>query len=394
MDKKEKRIKVLFVVPTPPPYTGLEVMSEFFLEAALKNEFQIIHLRSNLNNSNKMRGKVRISNLYRFMLLCVRLSFILSGNRSQIVYTILSENMTGFLRSYVIIVIGKILRKKIVVHLYGSNFMNFYKHSNMVIKNMIKYVLRHTDRAIVLGDILKNQFDGIYNPEKIRVVYNAVPPERFILPKDRLGKKNEGVQILFIGLLSQAKGFNDIMKSIPLVLERCPTAKFVFAGERIKVERNILFDFYGKKILFENIEEFLGKLREKYFTNIQFIGSIKEEEKEKLFIQSDIFVLPSYSEGFPIAILEAMGFGLPIITTPVGAIPELLKDAINCFFVPVNDYKTLAGRIIYLIDNPSMRLQMGQNNYFYIKNSLNINRSAEIMSGIFKEVSLKYMRNN
>lgn len=386
MKKEKGKIKILFVIPTPPPYSGLEVMSEFFMESSLKNEFDIIHLSSNLNNSNRRRGKLNALNFYRYISLCWRLSFIIIKEKPKVIYTILSENITGFMRSSGIILLGKLFNKKIVVHLYGSNLNNFYNNSNIVLKNWIKYVLKHADRAIVLGNVLKKQFEGIYPLRKIRVVYNGIPKERFALSENRFSTNVDEVKVLFLGHVSQAKGFNDIIKAIPLVFNKTNIAKFIFAGERIKAERHVFFDAYNRKIVFEKIDKFLEQLQKKYSSKINIIGSVREEEKNELLLQADIFVLPSYSEGFPVAILEAMANGLPIITTPVGALPEVLKDGVHCFFVPIANHQKLADFLIYLVNNPEIRSQIGQNNYSYVREKLNIDKSAEAMAAIFREV--------
>jgi len=384
-----KKVKVLFVAPTPPPYTGLEVISELFLRSDIKKEFRIIHIRSNLNKTNQSRGKLGLYNTSRFMLLCLKVFIFEFIYRPKILYSILSENFTGFMRSSFIVLIGKLFRNRVVMHLHGANFRNFYFYSNRFLQIYVRFILQHADRIIVLGKSLRTQFSGICALDKIRVVPNGIPPAgegyfaKCFEQKDREGK----CTVLFLGLLSQAKGFNDMIKAMPLVLEAERGVRFIFAGERVKVERNILFSYEGKMLEREDVEALLPELENKYPQEICFSSVVEGKEKEKLFMGSDIFVLPSYSEGLPISIIEAMSYGLPIITSPVGALPDYLREGDNCFFVPPGDYVKLADSLIRLIRDPALRFEIGKRNYEYSRTQLSIEHSAKVLSEVIAQVS-------
>ena len=84
--------------------------------------------------------------------------------------------------------------------------------------------------------------------------------------------------------------------------------------------------------------------------HMTFRSPVDGHEKEALFKQSDIFILPSYSEGFPLSVLEAMSYGLPLIVTPVGALPEVLKEGENCFFVKPGSVSDLTRALTQLFE--------------------------------------------
>jgi glycosyltransferase involved in cell wall biosynthesis len=137
----------------------------------------------------------------------------------------------------------------------------------------------------------------------------------------------------------------------------------------------------------EDIETLLLELENKYPQEICFSGVVEGEEKEKLFMVSDIFALPSYSEGLPISIIEAMSYGLPIITSPLGALPDYLREGDNCFFVPPGDYVKLSDSLIRLIRNPALRFEIGKRNYEYSHARLSIEHSAKALSEVIAQVS-------
>lgn len=251
----------------------------------------------------------------------------------------------------------------------------------------IRFVIKKIDCIVVLDENLKQQFSGIYPPDKIEVVPNGVFPKEQDFSENRFNKNSSGnIDVLFLGLLSQAKGFHEALKAIPLVLEREKNVRFIFAGERIKVERNILFDYEGKRIKDENIDGLILELTHKYYQQIIFSGVVEGKSKDELFKNSDIFILPSYSEGLPLSIIEAMSYGLPVITTAVGALPDYLKDGENCFFIQPGDYQKLSEKLISLIRDPLLRREMGRNNYRDLKNKFDIKNSAKRLSEVLHKL--------
>ena len=102
----------------------------------------------------------------------------------------------------------------------------------------------------------------------------------------------------------------------------------------------------------------------------EYIGWISGEEKTKLLNEVDVFVLPSYNEGLPISILEAMSYNLPIISTKVGGIPEVLKNEYNGYLINPGDLIALENAISALIDNPSKRKLQGKRSGEIVKSFL------------------------
>ena len=96
--------------------------------------------------------------------------------------------------------------------------------------------------------------------------------------------------------------------------------------------------------------------------HVTFRSGFSNDEKNDLLFGSDIYLLPSYAEGLPISLLEAMAAGLPIISTPVGGIPEVIVEGENGFLITPGDYVDLANKIIKLIETPELRMKIGQKN--------------------------------
>ena len=134
--------------------------------------------------------------------------------------------------------------------------------------------------------------------------------------KECLKRKNHQDKIiLFLGFITELKGVFDIPDIAKKIIEHNSNVKFVLAGS-------------GEIEKLQAIIEKKGISQ--YFS---FPGWIKKEEKEKLLQEADIFFLPSYTEGMPMSILEAMGYGLPIVTTNVGGIPQLVENGKNGYMI-------------------------------------------------------------
>ena len=156
-------------------------------------------------------------------------------------------------------------------------------------------------------------------------------------------KRSEIKQILFLGFITELKGCFDIPEIIEKVIQQYDKIKVILAGS-------------GEV---EEIQEILKKKNlEKYFV---FPGWVKKEEKEELLKTANLFLLPSYTEAMPMSILEAMGYGLPIIASNVGGIPQLVEEGKNGFMVTPGDIDGFSTAILNIIQNDDLNYEMGKN---------------------------------
>jgi glycosyltransferase involved in cell wall biosynthesis len=113
---------------------------------------------------------------------------------------------------------------------------------------------------------------------------------------------------------------------------------------------------------------------------------VVDDAKLKLLQEAAVFVLPSYSEGFSRALLEAMAAGKPVVCTPVGAHGEIIRDGVNGFLVNVGDERAIAQRIIQLLSDPSLREEMAVTNAQYVRDKFSAERVAELFTAYVKEL--------
>lgn len=120
--------------------------------------------------------------------------------------------------------------------------------------------------------------------------------------------------------------------------------------------------------------------------NVEFPGWIRNEQKRQYLREADIFLLPSYNEGMPMAILDAMGCGLPIVSTDVGGIPKIVRQGINGYLYKPGDSKSMACAIIEYLTDDEKRLKAGQESVDIIRESYSLQQNIDKLERVYTEV--------
>ena len=238
----------------------------------------------------------------------------------------------SFYRKFIIVKTSKIFKKKVVLHLHGSEFKEFYNSSNNILKKLIKNIFESSDCVIVLGEEWYKLILNIAPTANIKIFNNAVK-----IPNLNVTWNKKEIKVLFLGVLIKRKGVDDLIEAIKILEQK-----------NIIKNRNIKFIIAGT-----GKEEYKLKEKAKLYkleNCIDFVGWVNGKEKEKLLKESQVFVLPSYNEGLPVAILEAMAYGIPVISTNVGSIEEVVNND-NGFIIKPGSINDLAYSIEKLTEN-------------------------------------------
>ncbi|WP_299338531.1 glycosyltransferase family 4 protein [uncultured Psychroserpens sp.] len=378
-----KKPKVLFIGPTPPPYSGPELSMQQFLESDILNSaFEIVFLKTNFRTDNTKKGKLDISMLSNFFIFFFKLIKLLIVKQPKCVYYPVTPTQIGWIgRDVWTILLSKLFGAKVIIHLRGSHFKLNFKQFNSLIKRLVGFSLRRVNCAIVQALYLKNQFEPYINSSKMVVLYQAMNVDEYAHVPSQTVEKGK---VLVMGHMTKAKGYTDILKIIPDICREFPYVKFYFAGNIRKGERGVFFNqFTGEKIEYEDPFEAEARiLISEYKDNYVNLGIISGDDKMKHLQTTDIFLTASYSEGFSRSLLEAMSMGKPVAFTPVGAHREVFKDEIHGFsFEPGNLNQLKEALKQLLVDNQRRHL-IGQNNRAYVVS----NFSIENIAGHFKTI--------
>lgn len=213
-------------------------------------------------------------------------------------------------------------------------------------------MLERSNKIIAVSDFTRRELLQYYKVKegKIRVIHNGVDVNKFQPASDKrkakeeLGLNPEDIAILSVGRLYARKGLFNLIESMPAVVKRFRNAKFVISGKGQSNEMKKLVA-HAEKLGVRN--------------SIIFTGYFPDKKLPKLYQAADVFAFSTFYENLPFAVLEALSTGLPVVTTHVGGIPEMIDNGENGFLVQPFNAKQLSDRILYLLEHPAEANEMG-----------------------------------
>lgn len=238
----------------------------------------------------------------------------------------------SFWRKAIFIYIAKFFHKKVVWHMHAGRFAVFYQQHRYAVRK----VVNKSDVIIALSEYWKEYFKNEFPTKRVEIIKN-------VISAPRVHKQQTGYfTLLFLGLLGKNKGIYDLLECI----------------------RDHKVEFQGKLKLYiggnGEIEHVKQLIKEYGIADITiFEGWVSGDKKIELLNKSDAYILPSYKEGLPISILEAMSYGMPIISTPVGGIPEIVSNGENGYLFEPGNKEDIYKAIISLLNDSDLRNRMG-----------------------------------
>lgn len=249
----------------------------------------------------------------------------------------------SFWRKRIFINLAKMFKKKVVFHCHGSEFQRFTaKHERTVKKTLSK-----CDSIIALSESWKDWFEKTIHHKNVVVIKNVIAPPSI----DKIS--HDKFVLIFLGRLGKRKGIYDLLD--------------VLKDHKKELDGKVEFLFGGDG----DVEQVKAIIQADGLNNIaKYQGWVNGEKKIKLLNLADAYILPSYNEGLPISVLEAMSYSLPIISTNVGGIPEILKNNENGFIMKPGDKVSIFQAIRSLMNDKELCKKMGNDSAKKVKEHL------------------------
>lgn len=293
------------------------------------------------------------------------IKFIFCVNKFDIVHIHVASRRSTF-RKIIYIRISKFYGKKVILHIHGGGFKEFFDNeiSNRK-QEYIKKWFNKADKIIVLSEEWKLYFSNIVNDKKIIVMYNGVNiPENF--------EKNFNKNILFMGRICKEKGIFDLLYVIYKLKSKYPDIMLNICGAGCERE----------------VDEFINKYQLK--ENVTRYGWINGDNLDEQLINNSIFVLPSYFEAMPMSILEAMAYKNIVIATYVGGIPQIIKNNVNGFLVQPGDVQNMEKIIKKIIGSDFYKKNIPIEARKTIIEKFNIKKNIKKLVKIYNEIQKEY----
>lgn len=256
--------------------------------------------------------------------------------------------------------LAKLLNKKLIVHLHFPD-----PETTLYDKRLSPrygWCIKKADICLVLSHTWKNMIEERYQVNNVRVLYNPCPSVK------RTSNEQREKYILFAGTVSRRKGNLDLVEAFSKISAKHSDWKIKIAGNGDIAEGVE----HAKKIGIEN--------------QVEFLGWVSGKDKDELFKNAAIYCLPSYAEGFPMSVLDAWAYGIPVITTPVGGIPDVAKDFDNMMVFTPGDVEALADKLDILISNTHLRDRIAQASCYFADEVFNVKTITHHLSMMYSEL--------
>lgn len=292
--------------------------------------------------------------------------FRLIKERPLIVH-ICGVSYMGFWENAYYMVITKLLGLPITIHYLGG-FDIYYLNCKEIEKKLIEHVLQWAKKIVVLTPKISLVMSKFIEIDKISVIPSSIHTQHYELQNNKNTRDDGILQILFLGGADPfRKGVNDLLKAAQIICTHYPSIKFIISGgseKSIKQTTKIVMPI----------------------ERVEFVGWLSEQEKIELLHSVDIFVLPSYHEGLPYAIIEAMASGLPIVASSVGGIPDVIRNGENGFLIEPGDIQGLVYYLETLIKDSNLRESIGVKNHLYAITEYSVDTNLCKLEKIFSKV--------
>lgn len=243
----------------------------------------------------------------------------------------------SFWRKLMFILPAFLFRIPVIIHLHGGGFAKFYgEESGPKVQALIRYVYNKAAAIIVLSNTWRDWVRSISSNPQVLAVYNPVQ-----VPNAIPFRQRKTATVLFLGKIGPAKGCFDLLHAASRLKEKFPELKICMAGDG---------DQAGARALAEQ----LG-----IADQLDLPGWIDGAQKAELLASASIYALPSYFEGLPMSILEAMAYGVPILATGVGGIPEAVANGQDGYLIAPRDIDALSQALEKMLADANLREEMG-----------------------------------
>jgi glycosyltransferase involved in cell wall biosynthesis len=327
-----RKINILMVGSSLEVKGGMTTVVQSFLKESQRSEnINILFIPTHVEKKNNLYKMVH------FLVACLRIFFIFFKKHIDVVHMHMSER-GSFKRKYVILRLSKLFKKKVIIHTHGAEFKEFYEESDNKTKSKVRELLRKANLVITLGQKWDNIIKEIEPQTNTHILRNSVDlPDDFIINK----VTNNEVNILFLAVTTKRKGIIDLINASPGIIKKLENGgrkvQFTIAGDGDLLN-------YSKKLTQElNLEK-----------NFNFLGWVSRDDIKNLLKHTDLFILPSYNEGLPMSILEALSYAVPVVSTKVGSIDEAIKDNENGFLVEPGNIKMIEYSVVEILNNSNL----------------------------------------
>jgi glycosyltransferase involved in cell wall biosynthesis len=330
--------KVVVLGPSLGALSGVSTHVRMLFASDLARDYDLLHFQV----GSEGRRETPLQKLRRFAVSPFQLAWTLMRTRADAVHLNTSLDTKGYWRDLAYLIVARALGRRVVNQIHGGAMPQDFFRGNAFLTGLLRRFLVGSDVVTVLSSAELAAYRAFDARINVHLVPNAIDPAG-LADQERTYNTDRPLKLVFVGRLVRAKGLFEMVEAL---------AELKRAGR--KFELCIAGGGQDQEALMA------ASQRAGLADRIRFLGGVFGEKKSLLLLDSDVLVFPSYMEGLPYSLLEAMAAGCVPVTTPVAAIPDVMRDGEHGLFVPVRDAAALALAIAALDDDRQGLLRMAQ----------------------------------
>jgi glycosyltransferase involved in cell wall biosynthesis len=318
------RITVLLCGPSRAAVSGVSTHLNLLIGSSLAEDFELLHFQ--VGSEGRKEGALR--RMARLLASPFALFATILFRQVDVVHLNTSLNRRAYWRDLAYLLVAKLLRARVLYQVHGGALPQDFFAGRPVLAALLRWSLGLPDLVVVLAAVELEAYRRFIPAQLTLKVPNGIDCRPFMRVPTLRSRPEYPLRLVYVGRLAREKGLYETLQAMRLALQRAADIRFVIAGDGPEAER---------------LEQYATALGIR--SRVTFKGPVFGDDKVQLLGTADVAVLPSYSEGLPYALLEAMAAGIPVLATPVGAIPDVVTDGTHGYLVPPRDPAAIADAI-------------------------------------------------
>lgn len=316
-----RRPVVLVTGPSRTAISGVSTHVNLLLASALGEDYELVHFQA----GSEGRDEGPIGRWVRLALSPLALFAAIVFRHAAIVHLNTSLVPKAFWRDAAYLLVAKLLRARVMWQVHGGALPQRFVPEGSWRSRLLQRVLSIPDMVVVLARVELDAYQRFVPGQYVVALPNAIDPTPYARVPVVGADPTRPLRLVYLGRIAREKGLYEAFQAVRLATESGADVRLTVAGDGPEAPR---------------LRRYAAALG--VAARIDFAGAVFGRDKVALFERHDAFVLPSYSEGLPYALLEAMAAGLPVVATPVGAVPDVMCHGTHGFLVPARDAKALS----------------------------------------------------
>lgn len=333
------RPKVVVFGPSLEAISGVSTHVRLLLESDLAQEFDLLHFRV----GSEGRRENALQKLLRFALSPAQLAVMLLRTGAEVVHLNASLDQKSYWRDLCYCAVAKLLGRCVVNQIHGGAMPQDLFRGSALLTWILRRFLVSSDSVAVLSSAEVAAYRAFDARINVRLVPNAIDPAG-LADQSRSFNRDRPLRLVYVGRLVRTKGLFEVIEAMAALRRGGRDVSLRIAGE-------------GP----DQAALMAASQRAGLGDRIRFLGGVFAAEKSRLWLDADVFVFPTYHrEGLPYALLEAMAAGCVPVTSPVAAIPDVMRDREHGLLVPAKDAPALATALAALDDDRTGLVRMAE----------------------------------